>query len=140
MKAGWIETTLGDAFTTSTGSTPPKSNTDFYGQFMPLVKPPELCDSTLDSAEDGLSEAGAQVARTLPPKSILVSCIGNLGKIAMNTVPVAFNQQINAIHPDAGKAVPEFIFFQTLSEQFREQLQAMASGTTVPIVNIDKAR
>ena len=138
MKAGWIKTTLGEAFTTSTGSTPPKSNLDFYGQFMPLVKPPELCDSTLDSAEDGLSESGAQVARTLPPNSILVSCIGNLGKIGMNTVPVAFNQQINAIHPDSSKAVPEFMFFQTLGGRFREQLEAMASGTTVPIVNKSK--
>lgn len=105
---------------------------------MPLVKPPELRDAIFDSAEDGLSEAGVQVARTLPPKSILVSCIGNLGKIGMNTVPVAFNQQINAIHPDSGKAIPEFIFFQTLSERFREQLEAMASGTTVPIVNKSK--
>ena len=138
MKAGWIATTLGEAFITSTGSTPPKSNSDFYGQFMPLVKPPELCDSTLDSAEDGLSESGTQVARTLPPNSILVSCIGNLGKIGMNTVPVAFNQQINAIHPDPGKAVPEFMFFQTLGGRFREQLEAMASGTTVPIVNKSK--
>jgi type I restriction enzyme S subunit len=138
MKAGWIKTTLGEAFTTSTGSTPPKSNLNFYGQFMPLVKPPELCDSTLDSAEDGLSESGAQVARTVPPNSILVSCIGNLGKIGMNTVPVAFNQQINAIHPDSTKAVPEFMFFQTLGGRFREQLEAMASGTTVPIVNKSK--
>ncbi|PIZ23713.1 MAG: type I restriction endonuclease [Comamonadaceae bacterium CG_4_9_14_0_8_um_filter_57_21] len=138
MKAGWLVTTLGEAFITSTGSTPPKSNSDFYGQFMPLVKPPELCGSTLDSAEDGLSESGAQVARTLPPNSILVSCIGNLGKIGMNTVPVAFNQQINAIHPDTGKAVPEFMFFQTLGGRFREQLEAMASGTTVPIVNKSK--
>jgi type I restriction enzyme S subunit len=105
---------------------------------MPLVKPPELCDSTLDSAEDGLSESGAQVARTVPPNSILVSCIGNLGKIGMNTVPVAFNQQINAIHPDSTKAVPEFMFFQTLGGRFREQLEAMASGTTVPIVNKSK--
>ena len=56
----------------------------------------------------------------------------------MNTVPVAFNQQINAIHPDPGKAVPEFMFFQTLGGRFREQLEAMASGTTVPIVNKSK--
>ncbi len=39
--------------------------------------------STLDSAEDGLSESGARVARTLPPNSILQSCIGNLGKIGL---------------------------------------------------------
>lgn len=56
----------------------------------------------------------------------------------MNTVPVAFNQQINAIHPNLAKAVPEFMFFQSLSGQFREQLENLASGTTVPIVNKSK--
>ncbi len=105
---------------------------------MPLVKPPELCDVALDSAEDGLSETGAAVARTLPPNSILVSCIGNLGKIGLNTVPVAFNQQINAILPDPRKALPEFMFYQVLSCAFKDQLEALASGTTVPIVNKSK--
>jgi len=138
MKAGWTKTTLGAAFATATGNTPPKNNADFYGQFMPLVKPPELCDAVLYSAEDGLSESGARVARTLPPNSILVSCIGNLGKIGLNTVPVAFNQQINAILPDVKKAVPEFMFYQVLSCSFKEQLEALASGTTVPIVNKSK--
>ena len=134
----WVEKPLGDAFTTATGNTPPKNNADFYGDFMPLVKPPELCDSAFDSASDGLSEAGAAVARTLPSKSILVSCIGNLGKIGLNTVPVAFNQQINAILPDESHAIPEFMFFQVLSSAFKEQLEALASGTTVPIVNKSK--
>src|SRR6185369_6629094 len=138
MKAGWHKTTLGAAFATTTGNTPPKNNADFYGQFIPLVKPPELCDATLDSAEDGLSESGARVARTLPPNSILVSCIGNLGKIGLNTAPVAFNQQINAILPDIKKAIPEFMFYQVLSCSFKEQLEALASGTTVPIVNKSK--
>ncbi len=135
---GWVEKCLGEVFTTVTGNTPPKNNADFYGDFIPLVKPPELCDSTVDSAADGLSEVGAAVARTLPPKSILVSCIGNLGKIGLNIVPVAFNQQINAILPDESKAIPEFMFFQVLSSSFKEQLEAMASGTTVPIVNKSK--
>jgi type I restriction enzyme S subunit len=135
---GWVEKTLGDVFTTATGTTPPKNNADFYGDFMPLVKPPELCDEAFDSAPDGLSEAGAAVARTLPAKSILVSCIGNLGKIGMNTVPVAFNQQINAILPDESQAIPEFMFFQSLSPVFKSQLESLASGTTVPIVNKSK--
>ena len=138
MKAGWQRTTVGSAFVTVTGNTPPKNNADFYGQFMPLVKPPELCDAMLDSAEDGLSERGAEVARTVPANSILVSCIGNLGKIGLNTVPVAFNQQINAVLPNDGKAIPEFMFYQVLSSSFREQLEALASGTTVPIVNKSK--
>ena len=130
--------TLGEAFATVTGNTPPKNNADFYGDFIPLVKPPELCDVPFDSAEDGLSESGAAIARTLPPRSILVSCIGNLGKIGLNTVPVAFNQQINAILPDERQAIPEFMFFQVLSPTFKEQLESLASGTTVPIVNKSK--
>ena len=138
MKAGWKIMTLGDAFTTVTGNTPPKNNSDLYGDFIPLVKPPELCDTTFDSADDGLSESGAAIARTLPPKSILVSCIGNLGKIGLNTVPIAFNQQINAILPNRNIAIPEFMFFQVLSSAFKEQLEALASGTTVPIVNKSK--
>ena len=138
MKAGWIKTTVGSAFDTATGRTPPKSNSAFYGNYLPLVKPPELCDAELETAEDGLSEAGATVARIAPPNSILVSCIGNLGKIGLNVVPVAFNQQINAILPDASKATPWFMFYQTLSCYFREQLESLASGTTVPIVNKSK--
>jgi type I restriction enzyme S subunit len=138
MKAGWQTATLGEVFSTVTGNTPPKNNPLFYGQYMPLVKPPELCNATLDSAEDGLSEVGADVSRTAPPNSILVSCIGNLGKVGLNTIPVAFNQQINAILPDIKKAIPEFMFYQVLSSSFRDQLESLASGTTVPIVNKSK--
>ena len=138
MKAGWIKTTVGAAFATATGGTPPKSNSAFYGNYLPLVKPPELCDAELETAEDGLSEEGAGVARIAPPNSILVSCIGNLGKIGLNVVPVAFNQQINAILADASKAAPWFMFYQTLSCSFKKQLESLASGTTVPIVNKSK--
>ena len=138
MKNGWKKTTLGEAFTTVTGTTPPKGDSELYGKFMPFVKPPELCDAEFDSAADGLSEAGAGVARTVPPKTILVSCIGNLGKVGLNAVPVAFNQQINAILPDEDKAIADFIFYQVLSGSFKSQLEALASGTTVPIVNKSK--
>lgn len=138
MKNGWKKTTLGAAFTTVTGNTPPKNNANSYGSFMPFVKPPELCDARLESAEDGLSETGVEIARIVPRNSILVSCIGNLGKVGLNTVPVALNQQINAILPDDEKAIPDFMFYQVLANSFKDQLEALASGTTVPIVNKSK--
>jgi type I restriction enzyme S subunit len=138
VKAEWTQTTIGAAFRTATGTTPPKSSTKLYGLYIPFVKPPELRDARLDSSEDGLSEAGATVARLLPRDSVLVSCIGNLGKVGLTTVPVAFNQQINAILPDESKAIPEFMFYQALSGSFRSQLEAAASGTTIRIVNKSK--
>jgi type I restriction enzyme, S subunit len=138
MSGGWTRTRLGAAFTTMTGSTPPKADAALFGTYMPLVKPPELLDGMLDSAEDGLSESGTRCARTLPSESVLVSCIGNLGKVGFNTVPVAFNQQINAVLPDHTTAVPQFMFYQALSPAFKAQLESLATGTTVRIVNKSK--
>ena len=134
----WRPTKLADAFVTLTGNTPSKSNAAYFGDFTPLVKPPELLDDYIADVADGLSEAGAEVARVLPANSVLVSCIGNLGKVGINDAPVACNQQINAILPDEGTALPEFMFFQALSMPFKDQLAAAASGTTVPIVNKSK--
>jgi len=134
----WKYTTVGEAFVTATGTTPPKADTKLYGKHMPFVKPPELVDGPLSLSEDNLSVLGAEVARVLPPRSVLVSCIGNLGKIGINLVPVAFNQQINGILPNLKVALPEFMFYQALSGGFRSQLKERRSGTTIALVNKSK--
>ena len=135
MKAGWEKGPLSSFFETSTGSTPSKKNKAYYGAGIPLVKPPELKGGYLCEASDNLTKFGASEARVLPEDSILVSCIGNLGKIAMNSVPVAFNQQINAIKPNPTYAIPKFVFYFVQSPLFLDQLNALSKGTTVPIVN-----
>ena len=135
MKTGWTVTTLGDAFKTVTGNTPPKGQAHFYGTDIPLVKPPELLDGEVCEASDGLTLGGAEVARVAPTGSVLVSCIGNLGKVGLAVRPLAFNQQINAIYPNPAIAEPRFTFYQALSPQFRAQLDALSGGTTVSIVN-----
>lgn len=138
LPPNWVEAPLGELFETQTGCTPPKNDERHYGCFIPFVKPPELQGKVIDSAEDGLSELGAGKARILPPGSVLVSCIGNLGKTAINRVPVAFNQQINAILPRDELADARFILYQTQSASFVRRLQAMSSATTISIVNKSK--
>jgi type I restriction enzyme S subunit len=135
VKAGWEVKPLGEAFKTVTGNTPPKGQAHLYGTDIPLVKPPELLDGEVNEASDGLTLDGADVARVAPTGSILVSCIGNLGKVGLAMRPLAFNQQINAIYPNPSIAEPKFTFYQALSPQFREQLDALSGGTTVAIVN-----
>ena len=123
--------TIGDIITGNTPSTKDKSN---YGTHLPYVKPPLLNNQLIDTSEEFLSERGVGSARVLPINSILVSCIGNLGRTALNSVPVAFNQQINAIVP-YDNIFPKFIFYQTQSHMFRTQLEAKATATTIAIVN-----
>ena len=138
MSEQWNESTLGELFEIVTGTTPSKSKVEFYGDFMPFIKPPELLDGLIEKSADGLSELGSKQARILPPDSVLVSCIGNLGKLGMNSSPVAFNQQINAIKPNYEIAIPKFVFYYCMSNHFRGQLHNLASGTTVSLVNKTK--
>jgi len=136
--SGWKNDTLGNVFETITGATPAKSHLEFYGDFLPLVKPPELNDDIVLDANDGLSELGAKQARVAPKGSILVSCIGNLGKVGLAGRSVAVNQQINCILPRLECALPKFMFYQALSPRFRNQLAEKATGTTISIVNKTK--
>jgi len=134
LPKGWKIAKLGDVFEVVTGNTPPKKDPENYGNDIPFVKPPELRNSIIDSSEDNLSIVGATKSRVLPPFSILVSCIGNLGKIAMNKIPVAFNQQINALkYSENFNPKYPFYFCQTFT--FKSQLQEASSATTVAIVN-----
>jgi type I restriction enzyme S subunit len=83
-----------------------------------------------------LSELGVRKARLLPTGSVLVSCIGTLGKVGIAGVPLATNQQINAIVFHGKLVIPRYGFYccQTLSRWLEEN----ASATTIAIVNKGK--
>jgi len=133
----WQWSAIGDIAEIITGNTPSKKKPEYYGNYVPLVKPPELLNKPITSAQDNLSAEGAKVARVLPPNSVLVSCIGNLGKTGINSVPVAFNQQINAVEfPDY--IIPKFGFYYFQASAVKGRLEELSSATTVAIVNKSK--
>lgn len=138
MKSGWTSGPLGDLFSTATGTTPSKGSAANFGGPIPFVKPPELQNGVVTSTADSLTATGATEAKILPVDSVLVSCIGILGKVGLAGVPVGFNQQINAILPRPDIANPSFIFYQAQSPKFQDQLMSRSSGTTISIVNKSK--
>jgi type I restriction enzyme S subunit len=117
-----------------TGTTPPTADKSNYGSSIPFFKPPHLWDSLISETEEMLTNTGALKARVVPPNTTLVTCIGNLGRTGLVKKKAAFNQQINAILENdilTGK----FIFYQAQSPNFKNQLEKLATGTTVSIVN-----
>ena len=118
-----------------TGNTPPTSNPENYDGEIPFVKPPQLIGASISSAPETLSNSGASKARVLPVGAVLVSCIGNLGKIAISKVPCATNQQINALLFEA-HVLPEFGFYY--AQTLEPWLNSVSSATTVSIVNKGK--
>ncbi|WP_346864332.1 restriction endonuclease subunit S [uncultured Draconibacterium sp.] len=134
MREDWLEVELQDVFETVTGNTPSKKEIDNYGQEIPFIKPPDITNSAIKSISEYLSNKGKLKARVLPSNSVLITCIGNLGRVGFNKDEVAFNQQINAILP-TGFIDFKFTFYQAQSGSFRNQLESLSTSTTVALVN-----
>ena len=137
IPSAWRSVELREVGQIVTGSTPPKAHKDFYGGTFPFVKPPELIQGPILDTADKLSEKGAEVADVAPPGSVLVSCIGNLGKVGLATRAMAFNQQINAIIPNRSED-SKWIFYAVQTFDFATQLADVSSATTISIVNKSK--
>jgi type I restriction enzyme S subunit len=129
----WIQTEIGKVSEVVTGKTPPTTNPHYYNGEIPFVKPPDLdADPPLLATRDSVTAAGAETGRLLPEGTVAVSCIGNLGKVALLGKPAITNQQINAIIPTAGLE-SKFVYFW--AKTLKPWLEQNASATTVAIIN-----
>ncbi len=131
----WKWVTLADVAKVVTGNTPPTADAQNYGDAIPFVKPTELVDRGIRFAPAGLADQALGKARVVPAGAVLVSCIGNLGKTGLAKVPVAFNQQINAVVFNEN-VVPEFGFYY--AQTLKSWLYDESSATTLPIINKGK--
>ena len=134
IPSSWAWVRLGSMGVAQTGSTPSTQVRDFYGDYMPFIKPADITNSGIDYNNEKLSKKGTEVGRVAEKGSILMVCIGgSLGKCYFNDRIVSFNQQINSLTPFFSSY--KFIFYYLLSSHFFEQLQDRATGTATPIVN-----
>ncbi|QWQ31793.1 restriction endonuclease subunit S [Candidatus Minimicrobia vallesae] len=91
---------LGTIFT---GNTPSKKVDEYWSnRNIKFIKPDvikdELC--VISSANEYISASAKNVSRIVPANSILVTCIGKIGRVGITEEEVSFNQQINAIVPN----------------------------------------
>lgn len=129
---GWYR--LGDLGITVTGSTPPKSHSEYYGGNYPFFKPADLDRGKhITSASEYLTDAGKDVSRQLEKGTVLVCCIGSIGKCAIIDEEGTANQQINALTPI--NCSSEYLLYVISSQYFKKQLNEGARATTVSIIN-----
>ena len=120
-----------------TGTTPSTSNLEYYSsKDIPFYKPGDLSDSEVRSlciAQEFLSTCAKHVIRVLPKGSVLVSCIGIIGKIGITTNTCTCNQQINAIIPDENLVNNRYLAYAIISQ--KDRIRAIANAPIVPIIN-----
>jgi len=135
--SGWPHQPISSLGTVVTGSTPRTSEERFYGGDTPFVTPAELNQiNPIMNAARTLSESGSQEARLLPEGTVMVCCIGSLGKVGIAGRTVASNQQINSVIFDPKLIWPRFGFYAC--RLLKSRLETLAPATTVAIVNKSK--
>ena len=133
LPAGWKMGRLADIGEVVTGTTPTKTRPDYYDGEVPFVTPRELdAAKPIRCAQTTLTHLGASKAKLLPAGSVLVSCIGSLGKVGFADVELATNQQINAVVPDTGRVDPRYLY--QYCRTLRPVLEHVAPSTTLKIV------
>lgn len=129
----WLSAPIRSVAQVVTGNTPPKSDDTNYGNDVPWVKPPELGSTKpIVATSEMLSTQGAERARVLPKDAVLVSCIGSIGRVGIAGVPLATNQQINAVVCGPG-LLPRFAMYWFMHSA--DALSAAANSAVVPILN-----
>ncbi|SEN50551.1 type I restriction enzyme, S subunit [Pseudomonas sp. ok272] len=117
-----------------TGKTPATSNRLFFGGHIPFVTPGDLDgEDPIVVTKTQLTAEGAGEVNQLPEGSVLVSCIGSLGKIGIAGVNVCTNQQINALVFDKTLVEPRYGYH--FCKTLRPYLEGIAPATTLPIIN-----
>ena len=138
LPQGWEWARIGTIGYTQTGGTPKKANTHHYGSALPFIKPGDIGDGKIFSYKnDGLSSEGAaSLGRYAPTDSILMVCIGSIGRCARVSKKVAFNQQINSVTPY--RKMGAFVLTALMAPYFQRMACSSASSTTLSILNKGK--
>ena len=136
MRKDWENKKLGEIGTIITGSTPStKDNSNYLPQEYCFVKPSDLIEygiSKIEKTEFYVSKKGFSISRALPAGTVLVSCIGSIGKIGVLTKEACSNQQINAIVPFDN--IDSFYLAYILSGM-KYKFKEIANAPVVPIIN-----
>ena len=133
---GWEVKSLGEIGNIITGSTPStKDKENYEPKEYCFVKPSDLPSkgvANITTTEYFVSSKGFALSRALPIGSVLISCIGTIGKIGILKQVACSNQQINAIIPN--RTIDSYYLAYNIAVN-KNKLESMANAPVVPIIN-----
>ncbi len=120
-----------------TGNTPSTKEARYWEGPIPFITPGDLQHAgAVRSGRRSLSQFATKAARSVPARSVLVTCIGaTIGKASVSEIDCAINQQINAIVPDPSVILPDYLLTVVSGLDFQRKIHERASSTTLPILS-----
>ena len=96
----WVKTNLDNISTLTTGKTPSTTKEENWNGNLPFISPTQvLKNGEVVEPSRFVSELGAKSVPIVPKKSVLIVCIGTVGKVGFLDKDSVINQQLNALTP-----------------------------------------
>ena len=129
----WTQCSVSQIGKVITGSTPPTNDRSNYDGDLLFCAPGDVGEQKyISSTEKRVSPKGFALGRPLPPNSVIVTCIGLIGKLGIAKTSMITNQQINALVVSEGFDY-EFIYYAF--ENFFPEYRSKVSMQTLPILS-----
>jgi type I restriction enzyme S subunit len=136
LPQGWVWTRIGDIAETTSGGTPSRNHSEYYGGSIAWVKSGELKDDILRQVEEFLSEEGLKhsSAKIFHRDTVLIAMYGaTVGKTGILGLNATTNQAICAILPREVIFTPKFLAYWLQSQ--RKKLIDLSFGGAQPNIN-----
>lgn len=135
-QSGWINTRVGDIIAKiSTGTTPPSTVERYYDGAIDWYTPSDIGKGRwVQSATRSVTQAAMdeKKARLFETETLLITCIGQIGRISITSSSCSANQQITGISFKPEISI-EYAYFYFLAN--RQLLEDAAPASTLPILN-----
>ncbi|WP_025565532.1 restriction endonuclease subunit S [Psychromonas sp. SP041] len=94
----WVKTNLDTVSILTTGKTPSTTNEEYWNGELPFISPAQVHkNGHILMSSRHVSEIGSKIVPVIEKNSILIVCIGTVGKVGVLDTDAVINQQLNAI-------------------------------------------
>lgn len=136
LEASYNLVPLAELASISSGGTPLRNDSSFYGGETPWAKIGDITAAKkwIDFTEECITEDALEnsAAKLFPIGTVLFSMYGSIGKTAITTVPMTTNQAILGLEPKPG-VNPEYLYYCLINA--RLALFSDAKGTSQKNIN-----
>ena len=139
----WKSVELGDICDISNGSTPLRTNNNFWDNgtvswftIEDIRKFGRVINQTSQFVtEKAVKETSLKI---VPVNTVLICCTASVGEYAITKIPLAMNQQFNGLILKTDEVIPEFLYH--FCSTIKEKLISLSGSTTINFVAISKLK
>ena len=134
----WQWVRLGEIGQWRSGTTPSRTNPDYYGGMIPWVKTGDLNDDTLEETSEYVTKLALDETSLVlhQPQTVLMAMYGaTIGKLSILTIPATTNQACCACNAENG-INNRFLFYYLLA--MRQTFIRLGAGGAQPNISKEK--